>query len=380
MLKQKWIYVLLCLGLVSCSEEKPQGTIHANVIQPTGRHCEYTIAPGPITTLHSLTDMKGALGAVVTSSENLGSREEILDKHDGLNSVDVQFARSGNTYTPLDMDSLFALSLYYAVEFGYQLFTGLDSSESMTKVDPLSWSRTLIVHEARRTFGEIGVDPEVTDNAEYLSHRVTDDSGNEMVLNYLFSFPTDEVEDIPLGLNLGIMVHEYSHLVMQHLFWEKGISKDTLVSSEKPTKQTLGALDEGLADYFGYLATKDPGYFLCSFPSENRDLSVKKEFTDELIASLGSDRGYDTHTGGAVFAAINYEIGQAIGRDQNGIYLVQLMSSLLTCSNANLSSDSNTLNMDFGSVAACHAAIAKPEHKSQISSIYRSRLGSYGGI
>ena len=82
------------------------------------------------------------------------------------------------------------------------------------------------------------------------------------------------------------MNHEFSHLIFQHLFYEPGIKRNTEVGSTKPTMNTLSALDEGIADYFGFLAVQDPGYFLCSFPRENRDLAVPKAFTNQVISNL----------------------------------------------------------------------------------------------
>ncbi len=365
------------ISLTACSSDFLSGPVNVEVIHPVaGRKCEYVVSAMPIVTLSSIRTMSGALGAVVHSSENLGNRPEILKEQAGLNSVDTSFSKSGNTYSALDLDSLYAASLYYAVETTNLTFARLDPAADMTKL-PDFGNRTRIVHEAKRTFGDIGVDPEVTDNAEYFSQRIGS-GGGSYVLNYLFSYPTQDVKDIPLGLNLGIMAHEFTHLVMRHRFYEPGIARDVGVATGKPTMNTLAALDEGLADYFGFLASGDPSFFLCSYPTEARDLLVPKTFTDEIITSIQSGSRFDSHEGGAVFASINYEIGLKIGFEENGRALIKLMSALLDCSETK--TGTNSISFNFHDVASCHANQAPAQYQSTIRQIYSSRLGSYGGI
>jgi hypothetical protein len=374
---KKVIWAAVVVSAVACSSD-PSGPLQVKVIRPvTGRRCAYVIEPAPLVTLSSLSSVSGAIGAVVFASENLGTRPEILEQQQGLYSLATQFASSGLTYSALDLDSLYAASLYYAVETAHLTMSRLDPAGDMTQMVPDFANRTRIVHEARRTFGELGQDPEVTDNAEYLAKRIGEGESS-YVLNYLFSYPTVDVKEVPLGLNLGIMAHEYSHLVMRHRFYEPGIKRDVGVASGKPTMNTLAALDEGLADYFGFLASGDPSFFLCSFPNEPRDLLAPKSFTDESITRIASGTSFDSHEGGAIFAAINYEIGQAIGFDENGKYLLRLMNYLLECPSTQ--SGTSSLSFNFKDVASCHASLAESRHQATIRQLYNARLGSYGGI
>ncbi len=369
-----WSLGFFTLG---CSTDILSGPVSVEVIRPVaGQKCQYVVAPATLVTLSSLRTMTGALGAVVHSGENVGARPDILEKQDGLDTVDTQFASSGGTYSALDLDSLYAASLYFAVETAHLTMSRLDPVADMPATVPEFAKRTRIVHEAKRTFGEYGKDPEVTDNAEYFSKRIGTGAGS-FVLNYLFSYPTVAVKDIPLGLNLGIMAHEYTHLVMRHRFYEPGIVKDVGVASGKPTMNTLQSLDEGLADYFGFMASGDPSFFLCSYPNENRDLKVPKSFSDEIVTSIASGSKFDSHEGGAVFAAINYEIGAKIGFDINGTFLIRLMNGLLTCSST---TSGTSLSFNFKDVATCQASLADSRYQSVIREVYNARLGSYGGI
>lgn len=370
-----WSVGLLALG---CSSDLITGPVSMEVIRPVaGRKCQYVVEPAPFTTLRDVRTMSGTLGAVVFTNENLGSRPEILESQAGLNSVDTQFSRSGTTYSALDLDSLYAASLYYAIETAHLTVSRLDPAADMTLTVPDFANKTRIVHEAKRTFGEIGVDPEVTDNAEFLFKKIG--SGDTASgLNYLFSYPTLSVTDIPLGLNLGIMAHEYTHLIMRYRFYQPGVARNVGVAEGKPTMNTLAALDEGLADYFGFLASGDPSFFLCSYPNEPRDLLVPKSFSDAAITRITSSSNFDSHEGGAIFAAINYEIGKAIGFEENGKLLLRLMNYLLDCPSSN--AGTNSLSFNFKDVASCHAGLADARFSASIRQIYNSRLGTYGGI
>lgn len=362
--KLLWIAVAITLG--ACSEDKPSGPVDVQVIRPVGGHCAYRVEPARVETLDSLIELRGALGQVVTSNQIVDTNEEFLDSFANFKPVATQFSHSGSVYAPLDYTSLFGVSLYYAVEATHLLFSRLDPATDLVAKVPDLGVNTRIVYNALRTYGEPGI---ISDNAEYLAHRV----GN-LLLNYLFSFPTDTVTEMPLGLNVGIMSHEYTHMVMRHVFYEPGIAADIQVSSVKPTINTLGALEEGLGDYFGFLTTGDPGFFKCSFPEEDRDLTRPKYFTVDIINDLKSNKDPNIHRAGAVFAAINYEIGNAIGVEENGRLLARLMPSLLTCSSTK--AGANTLSFDFADVASCHASLSG-NRGSQIQAIYSKYLGQW---
>jgi hypothetical protein len=369
------IIVGIC-ALSGCSEDiNGGGPVNVMLIHPAGPGCQYAISPAPIDTLSSITKMVGLVGQVVVHPQNVGSDPSILDNGTGFSPIDVNFIRSGGAYYPQDLNTLFAVSLYYAVEKGFEMFASLDPMADMSRVVP-NFSQTLIVNEARRTFGDIGSEPEVSDNAEYLPHD-SQINGQPITLNYFFSYPTQTVAQVPLGLNLGIMVHEYTHMVFHYLFYAPAFARDEQVSNTKPTAHTLSSLDEGLADYFGYLVTGDPSFFQCSFPMENRDLLVPKGFTPQIVSNIAGNDNFDPHEGGAIFAAVNYEIGNAIGPQQNGRNLIRFMASLLSCPAAQ--AGTNTLSLDFAGVAACQAAAADPSTQGVVQQIWAKYLGPYAG-
>lgn len=363
----------LCF-VVGCNQNTLLGPANITVIQPSGGHCQYAIAPATFQTLDNMREMRGKVGRVLHSSKNLDENQDILNTGVGLDPVDTEFFKSGDSYVPADLDTLFAASLYYSVEIGYLQTKRLDPSIDLALIVP-NLSDTRIVHRAIRSSGGYGSRNEISDNAEYFPLKF----GNTL-LNYFFSYPTNEVKEIPLGLNMGVMNHEFTHMVFQHLFYEPGTKRNFDVGSTKPTSHTLAALDEGNADYFGFLAVQDPGYFLCSFPYENRDLGRPKAFTTDVVSRIesSSDDAFDPHEGGAVWAAIQYEIGQTLGNHQVvGQSLLRLMSNILDCPST---SNNNTLNFNFGDLARCHTNILSSDSRAQqvARQVYQKYLGSYG--
>ena len=361
--------------IVGCSQDV-SGPVQVQLMQPTGLHCGYTIAPATLHTLQNLISLHGSVGRVVYLDENVDARPEILDNGAGFQSIDVSFSNHGGIYHALDYSTLFSVSLYYAVERGYTLFSSWDADIPRLAAQ-WRFNETLIVHEGRRTLGDVGVDGEVTDNGEYRPHKVQRPDGGFDIRNYIFSYPTLEVTDLPLGLNMGIMVHEYAHMIFNFLFEEPrramGSSYDT-----RATVMTIRSIDEGLSDYFGYLATGDPGYFLCTFPTENRDVSVPKFWSDSTMLQLKSDRQFDPHVGGAVFASVQYQIGQSIagGHLANARSLLQMVRQLTLCANTNQGS----FRMDFPAVAQCHlSALGAGESQSVARGIYERSGLLYSG-
>src|SRR5688572_19209410 len=84
-----WRAVGFCLVVSACGGDIGGGPVDVKLIQPVGPGCKYAIAPARIESLDSLLQMRGAIGRVVISSENLNSRPEILDLGAGLFPVDV---------------------------------------------------------------------------------------------------------------------------------------------------------------------------------------------------------------------------------------------------------------------------------------------------
>lgn len=360
-------YSVFLLG--GCSESLPSGAVTVSVIQPiNGQRCGYQTAPARLETMTSLATLQGKLGRVVYFPGDLDANPATLASGAGFLSIDTQFLKGSNSYVASDYRTLLGASLYYATEVGYKLHAGLNSKADFVSLDTAFGSRTYLIADAKRSDSVGG--PYVLDNAEYDPRQTPDGA----LLNYLISYPNHEVTGLPLGVNLGIMVHEYTHLVFHNVFYEASFKRHKDITDTVESERNLAAIDEGLADYFGYLATNDPSFFLCSFPGEARDLSVPKVLTSEIRASMKTGDYFDSHEGGAIFAAANYEIGQLVGAQENGRYLGQLMNTLGTCADVQ---GTNGLRITFEGVAKCHAAVAG-SRSADVQAVYSKYLG--GGL
>ncbi len=358
-------YLLAGLALAGCSNAIPSGPVAVRVVQPiTGQRCLNRIAGAQLETLQDLSSLSGRLGKVVMFNGDIDANPQTLETGAGFFSIDTQFVKGSDGYVASDFRSLLGASLYYATEVGYKLHARLNPAADFLNNDPTFAARSFIIADAHRT--DAPGEPHVTDNAEYYPSRKADGT----ILNYLISYPNDEISEMPLGLNLGIMVHEYSHLVFQNVF------PDYDKVADGASELALAAIDEGLADYFGYLATGDPTFFLCTFPGEDRDLTRPKYLTSAIYQSMQTGQNYDSHEGGAVLAAINYEIGQAIGPEENGKALSLMMSTLSSCSHVKSGS---LYSFSFEGIMRCHAQAAG-SRAAQIQQIYTKYLQAGGGL
>lgn len=357
------IGTFLTAALTGCGAGDVSGPIQVRLLQPTAQHCHFNIAPATIQTLTSLNNLTGAMGQVYTSTEPLS--DETITTGVGLTGVDVRYGKAGDTYHPLNYATLVATSLYWYTESGYNLFKNLDSSADMASIVSAgggNLAATKIIHEVfYESKGE-----RQTDNAAYLFIPGT-------THNTMISYPTDKIQEMQLGLNPGVWVHEYTHFVFNWLAKQEirrrgGASAPNYDYSYADTtaKKVWGSLDEGLADYFGFLFAQDPGYFQCSIealykdnPSlgarKNRDLQVRKDYAS--VSSRLSGSGFDIHEGGAVYAHAWWKMGQTVGHQAVGQSLINMMRRLGAGSCGSVVSGLS-IKGTFGDVARCHEAAA----------------------
>lgn len=359
-----WLGILL----VSCTQTLPNGPVQMMVIQPVGPSCQYRIAPAPLQTLENLSELRGLVGKVVMSPQDIDANPDILELGVGFERLDLRFSGSGGVYGPLDKSTLLAVSLYYAVETGYLLFKNLDVSSDMAQLSR-NLRDTFIVQNAQLTTAQDS-GKKYGDNAAYIQI-----DGSSGPLDYFLAFPNNEITQIPLGFNSGVMIHEYTHMVAQYLFHKKRseAGKDLSVESEN----LLAALEEGLADYFGYLGTRDPGFFHCSFRKlGNRDLSQPKVLTSIQNDSVRATSGFDSHDIGAVWASTFYQVGEVIGHTEMGKSLIQYMGNLASCTG--LSSSSVQLSMR--GLTSCQIQALGNKATSQVQQIYQNAFRAAGGF
>lgn len=374
-LQRALLWLVAVFFLVSCTQSETSGPITMYVIQPTPNSCSHTIAPARILTLTNVNEMRGKVGRVVYFGQDFAELTDLeaLKTLEGFNPVSVNFSQSGSRYYPLDMGSLFAASLYYAIETAHLLFTRIDPSANLIQAIP-NHSDTLIIQRAR-----------IADawGASYVPYP-ENPSQTSPANNFFFSYVSrEDMTDLPFATNLGVMVHEYTHMVFQHLARKK-LNAAGYLDGEDRTTYTIGALNEGLADYFGFLASGDPKFLLCSLRnSHERDMSVLKpeEDVEDLFSKLENpgERGpFLIHEGGGIFAAIQYHIGERLKAEGTGDHethaksLIALMKTLQSCGTSG-----SKFSMHFGKVRQCHLEVVDSSTRSIVSEVYNKGFRNF---
>ncbi len=346
-----WL-LLACLVINGCAQYNVSGPIRMQVFAPIqGSHCGYQARPQVLETVTNVRNLRGSIGQVVTHSGTL-TGEDITNGN--YRAVHTQFSQTGNTYYPLDLGSLWAGSFYYALETAYRMFRDLEPTISDMRIVALAngdrLENSLIFQEVEIEDGE----DILVDNAAFVYF------GNSV--NTFINAPIREHSDIPMVFNMGIMVHEYTHMVMNYLV--KTPLANSL-SEDSVGDRAIGAMDEGIADYFGFLTNRDPKYFLCTVPERTyRDLSKVKSYTQAYKEAMRTGSGYQAHLFGAFFASAQYFMGERLkDHPRHAKTLIQLMKRLGSgsCGSAN--------SLDYSAIARCHEGVTGAH--SEISYVYR---------
>ncbi len=130
--------------------------------------------------------------------------------------------------------------------------------------------------------------------------------------------PSFVLRAVPLEENLGVMCHEFGHSIMAHQAFGAG---DGDLASKLQTNHAFLAMEEGVADLFGYAATGDPNFIAPSVSQagvrEGRDLSQPLTYTKDEYSALWNtpDVDFDPHHSGSYLARAVYE---ALPREPDG--------------------------------------------------------------
>jgi len=360
-----YTFTALSLLVLSCSKPDVSGPVTIMAVTSQAGHCQYQIEAVELKTLKSLNQFKGSLGQVVYSPTEITN--DNLVEENLYQSLPVSFAEQDGIYFPLDLKTWIASSLYAAMETTYSLTQSIDPSFDMvTKV--ANHSETRLVYNAK-VQADDGVS--ISDNASYV--RISSSETNYEKLNFLISYPTLETKNLPIGLNLGIFAHEYTHMIFSYQFYDAKSELGLEFNEADGTVNTIDALDEGMSDIFAFYAIQDPNFFHCSFPGDHRDMSKTRSFETSVPRNRAAS--FDPHEDGAVWASIQYRIGSAIGHPVNGKSLLSLMKSLPSCLASN-----KVISADFKKVAACHLEQLSGTARAQARTVYNQSLGVYGNL
>jgi len=238
--------------------------------------------------------------------------EQALDRavREEGNAVKFSAVEGDDGWVPADYDSLSMASIYRNLERAAALFQDLGVAFA-----ELGQIRTYYLLVMRRDLP--GVPRQ--DQADNAAYSLIPGLDGFIVLKQR------ALDDLALGLNLGVMVHEYTHAVMARFRWGTPPQPDLLATP--PCAAAM--IEEGSSDYFGFFATGDPDFIAPSVPPAlaDRDLSVERTLTDaEVLASQPPcTKKSDAHLVGATWAALLWAIGEQIGHDALAPILVDAL-------------------------------------------------------
>ncbi len=207
---------------------------------------------------------------------------------DGGEPVRPRWTTVDDALYPRDFDAFALTSLYHHLERAVLYFESLGAALP----GPLDV----------RYLGTLEVpgldDTELTDNALYF-----------FGVRFLVVTRFEILQDVPLGMNRGVVVHEIGHAVFDELVYEDEARMRLLQGDlADRTANLLRATTEGLSDSFGAAETGDPRFLdasvrdeLLAFP---RAVDEPVEFTSGILASAEAVPGfYDPYLPGTCLAS-----------------------------------------------------------------------------
>ncbi len=259
-------------------------------------HGHYVPQTVELTTVTDLVAMQGSVARILggasfdlspTAMANVpvdATEQQILaaaTKGEG-SPVHVSYLEKDGALVPADFHSLNIVTTYYNFERAFQFFqrVGGLSAESFG-------ARSVYYFP---TFIEV-TSPE-NDNAAFVP-----------LLQGFVVLPFDQLQQVPLGINAGVIGHEFTHSVFNYRVFSKAAlpfpySEWGQSSSGAPGLNLLRSIDEGLADTFGTgitcstdLSTCDATFFGESLPialADQRRLDAVHCMTSALRTELAS--------------------------------------------------------------------------------------------
>ncbi|MEC9399190.1 MAG: hypothetical protein VX475_16315 [Myxococcota bacterium] len=241
-----------------------------------------------------VVEMRGG-GKLTTGIQDPQTREEweqvLLIENTITPQVEYTVDRDG-TVVPWDFDSAMMLTVYHHLERAREYFDELPLSDSVRadlnnkKIGDLVGRIPCYYYPSISILG-VPI-PIFVDNAAYA-----------FTLNGFIVPPRQSLVDaVPIYANRGVMTHEYSHAVFNRLVYNGEKVPDPIFEKWDEIAGTksfqaaneLGGLDEGIADIFGALDTKDANYIAASISEEliDRDLAVPRYYDQCLLMAVES--------------------------------------------------------------------------------------------
>lgn len=232
-------------------------------------------------------------------------REAVTPK--GILRVQTQLATDGSLVRALDFDTLNVLTAYAL----------LSDADTYFRAKGWATERVAPVWYFPKAQGLLSLQFPSSDNAAYFQY-----------IDGFILFPMRVIDGVPLGMNRGVMFHEYHHRVFASRVYDGNIFKTVDLFSESPEGlhaiNRLKAVDEGAADFFGAIGSQDPNFLARSIAGDigvARDLRTKRVFDaawipgDQPVVEDLLSSSYDPYIPGSVFAHGLWRLREELGED-----------------------------------------------------------------
>lgn len=297
---RKWILLLVVL-ICGCTEKR--GGEATYLLPWPDAQGNYGLQEVTISTLSSPFELQGSVAQIYTESP--------LTTHGYQGSVGhPHLTKAGRVYVPQDAISSISLAVYAQYERLYQFEQRLGVS------DQISWPRQVGVE-----LHLIGKENDIHNNAHYFT--TLDATG---LVPYTMN-------SVPVPLNHGIVAHEHFHAHFQQMVLNRmshGIEKTvsalenmfypsfplgrdmvsfqpfTTADTSQLNNVVMRGWNEGLADFFAYVYTGDPDFFISSrsdvapyraldLPAgmlmPAKDLTMRSKFPEDLLVETAYEQG-----------------------------------------------------------------------------------------
>lgn len=318
---------LACLAVLlstACAPSSPS-PLKVKVLQnDPANPGKFTLGSATLNTVKDLAHLAGTPGSVYggvsirvdpneIKTPSVDDIRKTITKDAGSPYKFGFFVSDGEVW-PETWHDLAAVTTYYNFERAYGFFhTGLD-------LDPGSPGPLQIDYWADVTLVQAGQTPKPErDNAAYYP-----------LLQHFWVYPFDQLHDIPLSMNGGVVAHEYSHAVLNHeLFKANPMPPIFQTWSVNRSLNVFKSMDEGFADLFAAEAVGDENFIASSVPqiAEYRHLDQKLCYSTSTVSLPGGsvvDIGtystnttadtYDPYALGTIISSTIWAVAQTVSQ------------------------------------------------------------------
>lgn len=295
----------------ACTDDSGPADIY--VITFDSDAADFRLRVKRVSTLDSIGEGRGSTTRILKEPQVRITDDGDLHLEGGWPPNILTTQDADGAHIPEDWDSLTLLSYYHHLEKSVDWFRDVLGHAEVDEVVPLPSYYRL----------EVGFDQNViglTDNAAYAP------TAHSFLL-----FDEFFLDDLPLAMNDGVVVHELAHAVFHRVMnGDQRLPIEYREGWGDAPIAHLGAVHEAQADIFAGMMLDEPDFFRFSLPSElaDRDMSKERILTDAQAFNLGIGEAR-VHEIGAVIAAAVWAFSETHGRERTAELTLAAEQALL---------------------------------------------------